>query len=92
MPLGTNRDVAQRYPITLSGRDPGFEHGPLREAMEWRQSFVPEESGEFEATGQTKALRDLVRRSDGTFGQHDGFHDSAREQRHIGAEAANGRE
>ena len=53
---------------------------------------MPEEPREFEAAGQTKALRDLVRGSDWTFGQHDGFHDSAREQRHIGAEAANGRE
>ena len=60
--------------------------------MEWRESFLPEEPREFEAAGQTKALRNLVRGADWTFGQHDGFHDSAREQRHVGAEAANDRE
>lgn len=53
---------------------------------------MPEEPREFEAAGQTKAVRNLIRGSDRTFGQHDGFHDSAREQRHIGAEAANDRE
>ena len=53
---------------------------------------MPEEPREFEAAGQTKALSDLVRGSDWTFGQHNGFHDSTREQRHIGAEAANDRE
>jgi hypothetical protein len=53
---------------------------------------MPEDPRELEAAGQSKAFRNLVCGSDWTFGQHDRFHDSAREQRHVGAEAANDRE
>jgi hypothetical protein len=57
--------------------------------MERRQTFSFQKPRELEAIGQTKAARHCMRGTDRAFGQHDGFHDSASQQRHVGTQAAN---